>query len=826
MWVLALIFIALPALAQSPETQRLLDASRTSVDAQKYAAAVQQAQQAVELARANSDQTGLAAALNQLSNANRIWHKLNDALAAAKQAESAAMVAGNRPLQLRAQVAAGEAERDKGDLGSARAAFESALDGFRKSGDRHGEATALAMLSTVFRLTAERDRATEIGKRALALSREIKDQTVEAQALYTLGNIALEQQKYELTLTDLNALLALPSITNVRRVQTLQGVETAYCILGQVEKCKQVAYRQLDLAKAGGDPWLIAWAYFKMGMPLRMSGAHEEALETALKAVAQLREVDHIPAEEWYFVAAAGERMGDLGRYREEADYLQQAIDIVEKLRDGFVHTEQSKAASESDVRPYYDELIRTLYRFDPARAFQVTELARARDFLETLAESKVDLRQGLSESQREREKALASRISDAERIVRRQSTSEAARKLASADLNAAEEEMERFRLEIRRSNPRLAAIQYPKPLGLEEIQRSLKPGTVLLEYSVADYAVGDAHAYVWAVTRDRWTTAMLPARKEIDALISAYRKSLGAPVSSLALRQAESETARLSAQLYDVLVKPVEGYLAGSQSLVIIPDGTLYYVPFETLASSGKYLLERFPVSYAASATTFEIADPPAPQPKELLAFGDPAYTRTQISAERGFDLGALPYTREEVNGIAALFPADTRSIYLGANAREKAVTSEALDQYRYLHFATHGLLDEAHPDRSGLALTPGKDDDGVLRVDAITNMRLRADVVTLSACNTGLGQLVSGEGMLGLVRAFLYAGAASVNVSLWNVNDAATAALMKEFYRNLSRSAPPAEALRDAKIALLHQDNPLWRHPHYWAPFVLWLR
>jgi CHAT domain-containing protein len=109
---------------------------------------------------------------------------------------------------------------------------------------------------------------------------------------------------------------------------------------------------------------------------------------------------------------------------------------------------------------------------------------------------------------------------------------------------------------------------------------------------------------------------------------------------------------------------------------------------------------------------------------------------------------------------------------------------------------------------------------------VDVITALRLRADVVTLSACNTGLGKLVSGEGMLGLVRAFLYAGASSVNVSLWSVNDAATAALMKEFYRNLSQSVPPAEALRGAKVALLHQDNPLWRHPHYWAPFVLWLR
>jgi len=157
----------------------------------------------------------------------------------------------------------------------------------------------------------------------------------------------------------------------------------------------------------------------------------------------------------------------------------------------------------------------------------------------------------------------------------------------------------------------------------------------------------------------------------------------------------------------------------------------------------------------------------------------------------------------------------------------REEAVKGESLDRYRYIHFATHGILDEQHPARSGLALSAaaGKE-DGILQVNEIADLRLHADLVTLSACNTGLGELVSGEGMLGLVRAFLYAGASSVAVSLWNVNDAATAALMKDFYRGLSRGLQSDRALRRAKIELLHQDNAVWRHPHYWAAFELWLR
>ncbi len=175
---------------------------------------------------------------------------------------------------------------------------------------------------------------------------------------------------------------------------------------------------------------------------------------------------------------------------------------------------------------------------------------------------------------------------------------------------------------------------------------------------------------------------------------------------------------------------------------------------------------------------------------------------------------------------GIAALFPKDQRSVYLGKAASEESIHAEALESYRYIHFAAHGLVDEAHPGRSGLALTAGEDDDGVLRVDSITGLRINAEVVTLSACSTGLGNLVSGEGMLGLVRAFLYAGARSVNVSLWKVNDTATPALMKGFYRNLDQSISPAEALRRAKIGMLRQDYALWRHPHFWAPFVLWVQ
>ena len=152
-------------------------------------------------------------------------------------------------------------------------------------------------------------------------------------------------------------------------------------------------------------------------------------------------------------------------------------------------------------------------------------------------------------------------------------------------------------------------------------------------------------------------------------------------------------------------------------------------------------------------------------------------------------------------------------------------STASEELDDFRYIHFATHGFLDELHPGRSGILLSraPDSKEDGILQTSEIMRLKLNADIVTLSACSTGLGKFVNGEGVLGLTRAFFYAGARNVAVSLWNVNDSATAALMKSFYLNLRRGLPKREALREAKLSLLRSSQPSWRHPYFWAAFVL---
>jgi CHAT domain-containing protein len=254
-------------------------------------------------------------------------------------------------------------------------------------------------------------------------------------------------------------------------------------------------------------------------------------------------------------------------------------------------------------------------------------------------------------------------------------------------------------------------------------------------------------------------------------------------------------------------------------------------------------YLLEALDVAYAPSASVLADLDrrPKAAAELELLAYGAPdlpgALTAPRRGAqnrsgdvargyfrERGIDLGPLPQAKRELQSIAQLFPEKLRKVCVGGSASESAFKKEELGRFRIVHFATHGIMDDEAPSRSGLLLSPGDgDEDGLLQGLEVLNLKIDADMVVLSACGTGLGRLVRGEGLVGLSRAFFYAGARSLVVSLWNVDDQSTAQTMQAFYSRLRAGAGRAAALREAKRELLRSDRPAYRFPYYWAPFVL---
>jgi CHAT domain-containing protein len=338
----------------------------------------------------------------------------------------------------------------------------------------------------------------------------------------------------------------------------------------------------------------------------------------------------------------------------------------------------------------------------------------------------------------------------------------------------------------------------------------------------------------------------ILPARKEIEKAVNAYLDVLAATPNHLHI---ERDLAKLRGQaeaLFTTLLGRLAGQIEPGQRLIVVPDGLLHYLPFEALVHNGRYLVEDHEISYNSSASILGLWQDSGSRVDsvdqlELLAVGDPVFEPArkamggkesrngfskrarQRRAARGLDFARLPRTRDEVQYIAGLFPPDRCKVLLGKESTEEAVKQESLRRYRRLHFATHSLIDEKSPGRSAVVLTPGDAaEDGFLEVGEISRLDLDCDLVVVSACQTGRGQLLSGEGIVGLSRAFLYAGARSVVVSLWNVSDISTGQLMKKFYQHLTGGMSNAAALRKAKLQMLSSGQET-RHPYYWSSFVM---
>jgi CHAT domain-containing protein len=439
---------------------------------------------------------------------------------------------------------------------------------------------------------------------------------------------------------------------------------------------------------------------------------------------------------------------------------------------------------------------------------------------------------------------------------------SRAQRAKAQKDLEDFQDKLEETRLQTEMEHIKDRWTGWPKLITPEELQEKMAQD----QMSLAEFHLGEKRSFVWLFTRGEFSFAVLQSRKEIENAVKPYLDLLATPPNRL---NGERDLAKLRGQseaLFSKLFGSLSSEIERAERLIIVPDGLLHYLPFEALIQNGRYLVEDHEISYSPSASVLVQSQDSAGRAEtgdrmELLAFGDPVFgqktkasvtrkgvaknavsrkgvTRTVGSRKarrrpidvirdartsRGFQLPPLPRTRDEVEYIASLFPADRTRLYLGKDSTEAVVKRESLRRYRRLHFATHSLIDEVSPSRSAVVLTlnDNPEEDGFLEVDEISDLDLDCDLVVLSACQTGRGQLLLGEGIVGLSRAFLYAGARSVVVSLWSVSDISTGHLMKSFYEHLAGNLGNAASLRLAKLQMLHGAT-VTRHAYYWAPFI----
>lgn len=831
----------------SPEAARidqLINECRALLGKGAFEEVGQKAKEALTLSRKLEDKVRQSRSLNYVALSSFHGGRIEEAIEPFKQAATLAGEAGDQRLQLLALNSAAVLLRTVGKYEEAFFFNQQSLALCRARQDRVGEASQLREMGNLFTQIGDYPQAESYLQQAFALARELKSPRLEHSILNSLGAVSGALSKYADAVAWCERAKALENVVtdNPSRFQTVNNLALIHYAAGELDRSAAAWEETLKLAQIMKVPLAESAVLNNLSLIYALSGKAELALDYSTRSLTMLRQTDRSPSSEAKYLYPRALANRALGLENEALNNLRESLALLERARLFSLPTETARAQLHTTNQHIFLEAIDLLTQLGRhEEALEIAETWHARAFLDLLTESRIDLRNALSAEQKATEEKILTDIARVQKELWQPKLSSDREVVLREELKKAEARLEGFQLELHRTTPQYASVKYPQPIKAAQITK----GLLLADTALIEYVLHEKKSFAWVIYNGKVSAVMLPPWKELSPLLSEYRTETNAKITSLTAATAATKLNAISHQLYQKLLQPLEPHLMGAKKLIVAPDGPLVYLPFETLvsqatATKATYLLERFAISYTPSATALlALKNSPTSAARAstgLLAFGDPIYKAEPTSekntspaptlnATRMFDLRNLPYTRREVSEIAALFPRTEQQTFLGAEAREQNVKTASLDKYRYVHFAAHGVVDEEHPARSGIALSAeaNSQDDGVLQMSEVLRLKLNADLVTLSACRTGLGKLLHGEGMIGLTRAFLYAGADSVVVSLWNVNDVATASLMKDFYKRLRQGLAKDEALRQAKLTLLKGKQRAWQHPYFWAAFVL---
>ena len=758
------------------------------------------------------------------------------------------------------------------DLGE----YQNALDFYLRSeakyrslGNRSGQGVALNNIGWVYAILGEHDKSIDFYGKSAEIFIAQDDQYRAANALSNQGAAYVAIGEYQKAL-DLQ-LKVLPMRRAVNHLDgagnTMRYIADAYSHLNQKQTALDYYKQAIPLLK--GNPRQLIRALRNLGTLYQELGDTQNALASLNEALQASRNIgDRLCESEVLADFAQLER--DRGNLTEAKRLLETRLATTESLRVS-LKSQRLRASFFASVRKYHELYIDVLMRlhqqhpsdgFDTA-ALQASENARARSLLELLMEASAEIRQGVDVSLVEREQKVRQAISiKAEQQVRlltAKHTEEEAKNI-SQDLDALATEYDGIQAQIRKTSPRYAALTQPVPLSVKEIQSQLlDENTVLLEYSL-----GEENSYLWAISPNSLKSFTLPKRTEVEAaarrvydLVTASDRNVsGESIEQQRKRllQADQDYPVAIAALSRMLLGPVSSELKNKR-LLIVAEGVLQYVPFSALTEEGatplivKHEIVTLPSASVLGVLRRETKERPS-APKSIAVFADPVFDeqdarltgKSQVAAHAevnearevkrsGEESGLsgfprLRFSREEANQIMKLASRNNSLEALDFSASRANATSSELQNYRIVHFATHGIINSRHAELSGVVLSlvdqNGKPQNGFLRLYDIYNMNLKADLVVLSACQTALGRDIKGEGLIGLTRAFMYGGATRVVASLWQTDDRGTAVLMSKFYEGLlSRRLSPAAALRSAQVEMSQDKR--WHNPRYWAAFTI---
>lgn len=743
--------------------------------------------------------------------------------------------------------------------------YRSALEIFERMGNKRQLAITLNGLGYIYYSVAQNERALNYYSRALKLFRSVGDREGESIALARMGSISnglWDKQK---------AAVYYEQLVTVAR-QLKDPILESYVLnwLGDVyasfdKRRALTLYEQaLALSRQHSNPRIEAYTLNRLGYNHAMLGETDAAkkfYDTALERTQTIgdREGESLTL----YNLAVLER--DRNRIADAQTLIERSLKIVESLTTD-VGARELRASYFATVHQQYELYIDVLMQLKQQNksdafaslALEASERSRARSLLEMLGERGADIRQGVEPQLLQQEQNAKAKLRGAMQrrmaVFSRQHTKQEVDDLQQ-EIVALTTEYEQIAAEIRQRSPHYAALTQPTSLSAQQIQGLLDDDTVMVEY-----ALGDRRSFAWTISRNSVENYELPERAAIEKLVRVVYKGL--TKNPRDPNPAEDYTAALES-LSKILLDPLSKYRERKR-LVIVADGALQYIPFSVLKMANetgdKRLLTHYEVVNLPSASALAVQRNALKDRQEaplmLAIVADPVFEAddsrlARIKSNRGFaetpgtevsrlgralrdvDFGTgfrglhrLSQSGMEAEEVFSLIPRQEGMKALGFDASRQTVTGDRLANYRMLHFATHGLVDNEVPELSGIVLSmfdkQGQRQDGFLQLYEIYNLKLSADLVVLSACQTAMGKDIKGEGIVSLTRGFMHAGAPRVVASLWNVDDAATAELMARFYREMIvNKLRPAAALRSAQLDLSKEKR--YQSPFYWAGFVL---
>ncbi len=823
-----------------------------------HATAVITAQEALAIWKNQNNTDGMARSYDKLGSYYLAQNSVIEASANFELALTLARQLNDRTKEASALTSLGFVECRKADWEACISYLSRAYPMLDEQAEPFEMARIAAGLSTSFLENGSLELAVVQSQRALELNRRSKDQIFVGLSLRTLGLLSFLSGDLNQAIIYLEEALETfkgrpPGIAYVQEVLGRVHIERGEydAAVKDFESALAIYTTAQNPREAARVVALLGQAYDRQGVSKRARDFYEQAL------TAFTQQQDRVNQSAVYY--ALGKLDLKLGYYDAASERLRQAIDVTEGIRRGSSSTDLMSAfsATVQDRYEAYVECLMKQHELQPTRgfavkAFETSELGRARTLSELLLAMQGNLAPGVDPKLAARQKLLTQiiRLRENDRITL------LAKAAGQEKLQALEDEIARLEAEYKNVNdtirtrfPAYDEMSRPTAWDLQRIEENvLTTDDVLLEYTL-----GPENSYAWTITQNELTSYKLGPQKNINEAGRRVYELL----SDSSPAGGEDELKKAIVDLSRLVIAPVAAAL-NKKRIILVADGSLNYIPFQLLlnpSAGNEPLIANYEIVNVPSASILgqlrEEKQQRRPGKKVLAAFGDPVFPSNyaqfkesnsgeviaaaannksrdiEVQADR-FDpnsIQPLLYTKRELKNLNELVGPMSR-VVSGFQASRETLDTLDLSEYSILHFATHGFFDPKNPKQSGFVLSmvdlTGRPQDGFITMQDVYRLHAPVDLVVLSACQTGLGKNVRGEGLIGLTRGFMYAGASSVVASLWRVDDEATAELMKQFYTNMLQiGMRPAEALRSAQNTL--RQNPEWQSPHFWAGFVL---